>query len=369
MPHVLFNMPSQFGGRPSGVARSAFQLLDSLMEFGNFDYSLRSPWTREQLPDPLRKKSLKVLTIARPPLLILDVLKQALVFPAYCRREGIDLVVNVDPFGSPTGGRARLTIVHDLYFRTIPKQIGKRGVLTNDLIFRLMLLGNDPIVTVSNATKRDLEFWYPQSKDRISTVHWASSLRPNAGLNAAPAVNGRYVMAVGNATENKNFEVLAEAVAKIHPLMPDVAIVHVGADRRESIAGTLQRLGSPVRLVRFADISDEHLASLYRGAGCLCVPSYYEGFCLPVLEAQICGCPVVCADRSATPEVAGEGALLFDPSDSAALGECLKRVLSDTDVAGALAQKGFENVAQFSWETAAREYEAIFRTLLDRHQP
>jgi hypothetical protein len=196
------------------------------MEFGNFDYSLRSPWTRAASGPAAEKIAQSAYNCGR--LLILDVLKQSAVFPAYCRREGIDLVVNVDPFGSPTGGRARLTIVHDLYFRTIPKQIGKRGVLTNDLIFRLMLLGNDPIVTVSNATKRDLEFWYPQSKDRISTVHWASSLRPNAGLNAAPAVNGRYVMAVGNATENKNFEVLAEAVAKI----PTVAPVMPACSRR-----------------------------------------------------------------------------------------------------------------------------------------
>lgn len=367
MPRVLFNLPSQFAGRPSGVARMAFELLDRLIDTGGFEYVLRSPWTLEQLPDFLKSKPLQVVTVPRASILVFDVVRQALSFPSYCRREGIDLVVNLDPFGAATGGRARLMVVHDLYFRTIPEQTGWRAVLTNDLIFRLMLLGNSEIVTVSAATQRDLESWYPQATGRAMTIHSATSLKPAPADIGSSGVAGTYVLAVGNATRNKNFGVLAEAMAKIHASFPDVSLVHVGDDRNEVIATAFKNLASPVRLVRFSGIDDGHLARLYRDASCLCVPSLYEGFCLPVLEAQVSGCPVVCANTSATPEIAGHGALLFDPIDPAALAGCLQRILSSGETSAALVRQGYDNSAKYSWDIAARRYEDVFKRLLSSH--
>ena len=187
MPRILFNMPSQFTGRPSGVARVAFELLHRLIGKSDFEYILRSPWTSRQLPSFLQDRPLEVVVVPRPSILVLDVMRQALTFAAYCRRERIDLVVNLDPFGAATGGKARLMIVHDLYFKTIPQQIGWRARLTNELIYLLMLWGNSDIVTVSNATKADLEHCYPQTKGRITTIHSATSLQPGRGQSSVPA--------------------------------------------------------------------------------------------------------------------------------------------------------------------------------------
>jgi glycosyltransferase involved in cell wall biosynthesis len=364
MPRILFNMPSQFAGRYSGVARIAFELLDRLIDNGNFDYSLRSPWAREQLPASLRAKPLKVITVPRPSILVFDVLRQALTLPGYCRGEGIDLVVNLDPFGAATGGRARLMIVHDLYFCTIPGQIGRRAALTNNLIFKLMLRGNSAIVTVSDATKRDLEFWFPEAKGRATTIHSATSLKPAVDRSEDSEISGRFVLAVGNATSNKNFEVLAEAMAIINSAFPDVSLLHVGDDPSEIIATSLNKLASTVRLIRLSGIDDARLARLYRDASCLCVPSLYEGFCLPVLEAQVSGCPVVCANTSAMPEIAGKGAMLFDPRNPAALADCLQRVLSGPDLSEGLIRLGYDNAAKFSWASTARQYEELFSRLL-----
>jgi glycosyltransferase involved in cell wall biosynthesis len=85
---------------------------------------------------------------------------------------------------------------------------------------------------------------------------------------------------------------------------------------------------------------------------------------LPVLEAQVCGCPVVCSDRSATPEIAGKGAMLFDPTSPGALVACLERVLQDGAISDQLIQLGHENASRFSWEIAARQYQAVFERLL-----
>ena len=179
-------------------------------------------------------------------------------------------------------------------------------------------------------------------------------------------------MAVGNATENKNFGVLAAAAAIIHSSDPDIAMVHVGDDPGEILAQTLKQFNSAVRLLRFSGIEDAQLANLYRHASCLCVPSLSEGFCLPILEAQICGCPVVCSDRSAMPEIAGKGAVLTDPTDPTALATALKSVLDSPEKAASLTQLGLENAKQFSWERTASQYldqdDGVARNHADQRQ-
>jgi glycosyltransferase involved in cell wall biosynthesis len=365
MPKVLFNLPSQHAGRPSGVAIFAFQLLDSLIGKGDFDYVLRSPWKREQLPENLRAKEFEIVTVRRPPFLLLDVLWQCLVFHNFCRRRKIDLVVNMDPYGSPAGGLARLMIVHDLYFRTIATQIPHTVALTNDLIFRLMLSRNSEIVTVSETTKRDLEHWYPQTQGRTTTIHSATSLNLISAYDR-PEIDKPYILTVGNATANKNFSALAKALAFVHVAFPGIVVVHVGSDREEIIASTLRGLSSAVPVLRFEGIPDAKLASLYRHASCLCIPSLYEGFCLPVLEAQVLGCPVVCSDRPALPEIAGAGAFFFDPTDTNALTKALLKVLQNPREAEALIHAGYENSSRFSWDIAARQYAAVFRRVIGK---
>jgi glycosyltransferase involved in cell wall biosynthesis len=189
-------------------------------------------------------------------------------------------------------------------------------------------------------------------------------MRADQYLSSVRAVVGRYVIAVGNATENKNFGALAEAMARMYSSAPDVALVHVGDDPDEILAQMLRRMNSPVRLVRFSRIDDVALASLYRHASCLCVPSLYEGFCLPILEAQICGCPVVCSNRSAMPEIAGKGAILVDPTDPISLADGLNSVLENPVKVATLASLGRENAKKFSWENTAYQYQELFTRML-----
>jgi len=359
-------MPSQFGGKPSGVARMAFCLIEALLKNPEFDYVLRSPWERRDLPTSLQASPLDVITIRRPPVMIADVIKQIVSMPIFCRRHDIDLLVNIDPFGAPTGARARVMIVHDLYFRVLPQQVSRREAFTTDIIYRLMLANHDRVVTVSDATKRDLSHHYPAGAARATTVHSAATLAPISPDVEGPEIEGRYVLAVGNATLNKNFKVLAEAMASLHQVLPDVALVHVGSDPGESIGNVLSARRSTLRLVRLTGIDDNRLARLYRHAECLCVPSLYEGFCLPVLEAQGLGCPVVCSDRSATPEVAGRGAMTFDPEDPEMLSKKLHALLTNKELREKLVQQGLENQRSFSWTSAANQYEEIFRQAISK---
>ncbi|MCJ2049726.1 glycosyltransferase family 4 protein [Methylobacterium sp. J-070] len=354
MPRVLVNMPSQHAGRPSGVALVAFRVMAGLIERGTVSVVLRSPWTREQLPASIRDR-IAVVTVPRPRVMLLDVLRQAITVPRLCRALAIDVVLNVDPYGAAFGGRVRVSVVHDLYFRTMPGRARTREALTTDPIFRLVLGKSARIIAVSETTRHDLGRFYPSLRDRTQTVPSAAMLDPAATDPGSELPAGPYVLAVGNALYNKNFATLARAVATL--ARPGLGIVHVGEDPDEAIAAALG--DAPVRLTRLSRIGDGRLADLYRGALCLCVPSFAEGFCLPVLEAQALGCPVVCSDRSATPEIAGAGALTFDPDDAAALAACLRRLLDEPGLRGALIARGHDNARRYDWAETARRYEAL----------
>ncbi|KQP59963.1 glycosyl transferase [Methylobacterium sp. Leaf111] len=367
MTRVLVNMPSQHGGRPSGVALVAFRVIAGLLDRGNVAVVLRSPWTRAQLPETIRDR-VTVVTVARPRLMILDVLRQAVAVPALCRAEGIDVVLNADPYGAAFGGRARVSVVHDLYFRTIPDCTGWRESLTTDLIFRLVLGNSARVIAVSETTRDSLGRFYPGLRARVRTVPSAAMLHASATRVAPEAGRGAYILAVGNATHNKNFATLARAAAALSPTEPDLAIVHVGEDAQETIAAALA--GAPVRLTRLSRIGEDRLAALYRDALCLCVPSFAEGFCLPVLEAQTLGCPVLCSDRSATPEIAGNGALTFDPADPAALAAALRRLLHEPGLRADLVARGHANARRYDWAETARRYEGVLlEALRDAARP
>ncbi|MEL6059938.1 MULTISPECIES: glycosyltransferase family 4 protein [unclassified Methylobacterium] len=354
MPRVLVNMPTQFGGRPSGVALVAFRVIAGLLDRGTFAVVLRSPWTREQLPPAIRDR-IEVVTVPRPRIMLFDVMRQAFAVPRLCRALTIDLVLNADPYGAAFGGRARVSVVHDLYFRTMPGRSRSREALTTDPIFRFVLANSARVITVSDSTKADLCRFYPFVRDRTHTIPSAAMLDPQA-VDPEPALPpGPFVLAVGNAMYNKNFSTLARAVAALG--RPEIGIVHVGEDPDEAIATALD--GAPVRLTRLSRISEGRLAALYRNALCLCVPSFSEGFCLPILEAQALGCPVICSDRSAMPEIAGAGALTFDPDRAAALAAGLTRLLDERGLRDRLIASGHDNVRRYDWAETARRYEAL----------
>jgi len=187
-----------------------------------------------------------------------------------------------------------------------------------------------------------------------------------SALQAAQArygLSGRYVLAVGSLEPRKNLPRLVHAWEQLQERHPDVALVLVG-----SRAHTLRRVtlgdGRSLRLLGY--VPDSDLSLLYGGATCLAIPSLYEGFGLPVLEAMACGAPVVAARAGALPEVVSDAGLLVDPLDVDQLAATLSRVVVDGDLRAALSQRGVERAGHFSWDRTAA---AIWQVLCDVAEP
>ena len=335
---ILINMPSQFAAKHSGVSRMAFCLLEHLLDQTDHDFVLRSPWSYAQLPTELQHKRLSVIQVSRPKIMVLNVLMQIFSVKFLCRREKIDLIINIDPFGAYIPGFKTITIVHDLYFKIMNVDIGRLPRFTNDLIFKLMAAHGHNIVCVSESTRQDLIRFYPKLAKVSCIIHSDSTLFVNRDhIFPKSPISGRY---------------------------SDIKLVHVGDDMQEVILSNIEDLAIRKNVYRKQGINDLELASLYKHALCLCVPSIYEGFCLPVLEAQDFSCPVVCSNCSATPEIAGKGAMTFEPQNVDMLVKSICLLMDNDDLAKKLRQDGHENKSLFSWKIAAESYAHVIKTAL-----
>jgi glycosyltransferase involved in cell wall biosynthesis len=164
-----------------------------------------------------------------------------------------------------------------------------------------------------------------------------------------------YVVSVGNRKPLKNLGVAAAAVRNVRASHPTLAWVVVG-----------QRFGSPDEvdrskpdlgraLIELTDVADDELRLIYAGAVALLMPSRWEGFGLPALEAMACGTPVVGADIPALREVVGTAGLLCGTDDVAGFGALLRRLLEDDELRLDLSRRGRERSREFTWDSAAAE--------------
>ncbi len=172
-----------------------------------------------------------------------------------------------------------------------------------------------------------------------------------------------YILFLGGITPLKNIGNLLGGfarVAKTH----DVNLVLAGF-KRWSFEGELapiQELGLQDRVKYVGYVPDEDLAALYSAAECLALPSWYEGFGIPIVEAMACGCPVITSTTSACPEVAGDAAILVDPEDVEGMAAAMQRLSLDDLLAEELRARGLRRAATFSWDESARTLLSELRT-------
>ncbi|WP_181727374.1 glycosyltransferase family 4 protein [Streptomyces sp. PT12] len=214
------------------------------------------------------------------------------------------------------------------------------------------------VLTVSGASRREIIDDFAVRPDRVHVVPIGADTRVFHPDPATPRVPGRIVTTSSADAPLKGLIHLVEALAKLRTEHQGAHLVVVGnRPERGPVAEALDRfgLGGAVEFVK--GISDADLAELVRGAHVACVPSLYEGFCLPAAEAMAAGTPLVATTGGAIPEVSGpdgETCLAVPPGDSGALATALGRLLADDALSARIAAAGRERVlARFTWQRAA----------------
>ncbi len=177
-----------------------------------------------------------------------------------------------------------------------------------------------------------------------------------------------YILYVGNVKPHKNIGNLLRAFAQIRTRRDDVDLVFVGGSCKEDrvLSEEAQQLGIMGAIRDLHHLSDEELVCCYNGAEVLAMPSFYEGFGYPVLEAMACGTPTVVSSGGSLPEVAGTASLIVDPTQPEQLADAISSVLQNPETKRDLIAKGRINIQRFSWRTTGRKTLDIYERVLNR---
>ncbi len=166
-----------------------------------------------------------------------------------------------------------------------------------------------------------------------------------------------YLLTVGTLEHRKNLDRLFHAWERITPKIKDTALVVVGQSGRPFRKLRLDHL--PERVLFIPHVSEPDLPSLYSGALSLVIPSLYEGFGLPVVEAMACGIPVIASRSGALPEVISEAGRLVDPYEVDDISQAITQMIADSALREDYASKGLSRAAAFSWDRTAAQIEAV----------
>ncbi|NLG28782.1 MAG: glycosyltransferase family 4 protein [Chloroflexi bacterium] len=270
--------------------------------------------------------------------------------------------------------RRKVLTVHDLSFMRYP-ECSSPALLEYlmDAVPRSVARA-DVLLADSESTRADLVELLHAPAERVVVVYAGVETRfARQPAEAVHAVLDKYklrqpfILGLGTLQPRKNY---ARLIRAYHQLRREHGVPHqlvIGGGRGwlyEEIDATIAELGlgEQVRLPGFVDDAD--LPALYSAADVFAFPSLYEGFGIPILEAMGCGTPVVTANASSLPEVAGDAALLVDPNDVPALAHALWRLIDDVALRDALVARGAAQVARFTWQSAAERLLSVYHETL-----
>ena len=288
----------------------------------------------------------------------------------------VDLFHEPDFVLPPTlPGTPTVLTVHDLTFIRDPESAFPRLRRYLNRVVPRSVARTTHVLADSAATKNDLVELFHTSPDKITVLYGGVDARfaPVTDPKRLAAVRAKYnigldpfILGIGTIQPRKNFRRLVQAFFHLRSpaFASDLKLVIVGGKGwlYDDIFAEVKRLGLEGRVLFPGFVDDDDLPTLYSAAEALAFPSIYEGFGLPILEAMACGTPVVTSVTSSLPELAGDAALLVEPTDVDAIAAALNRLLQEADLRRKLVAAGFNQARKFTWEKAAAQLLEIYNS-------
>ncbi|MBX3054943.1 MAG: glycosyltransferase family 4 protein [Anaerolineae bacterium] len=360
-------LSGEAGYRRAGIHQYVAQVLRHLPADDGLEYVV---FTRHEA-DFLQREGVTAVSTTWPTeKRAARIIWEQTAWPWQAWRRGLHLLHStafVAPLFSPCPA---VITVYDLSFLHFPDRFpaGQRWYLTSQT--RRSCRRARRVITISESGRQDVHrfFGVPLSRIDVVVPGVDEVYRPYPAevVNQFRAEKGygRYLLHVGTLQPRKNIPTLLEAFARLNE--PDLNLVLIGGKGwlYDEIFARVQALGLTERVHFTGYVPDEELPLWYNAAELLVLPSVYEGFGLPALEAMACGTPVVAANSSSLPEAVGNAGLLFAPTDVAELAERLTAVCHNPQLSAKMRALGLAHAAQFSWERAGRETAAVYQAAM-----
>ncbi|MCF0183387.1 MAG: glycosyltransferase family 4 protein [Bacteroidaceae bacterium] len=236
--------------------------------------------------------------------------------------------------------------MHDVAFRTFTEMYSAIDRRIYDLKWAYACRHASHIIAISESTRRDVQRFYGVADDRISVVyqpvHPSYYADPLPRLPRPEGVPEQYNLYVGSINSRKNLLGIAQAMERIpEDRRLPLVVVGNGGEYRRRVQTFIAEKQMERWFVFLGNVGEtERLQALYQHARTFIYPSHYEGMGLPVIEAQLCGCPVITSDVSSLPEAGGDAAILVTSTDTDALATAIERVATDDSLAAEMALQG-----------------------------
>lgn len=278
--------------------------------------------------------------------------------PAFLKTRNSPLLINLANT-APLLYPNKVSTLHDVAFEKFPENFSWRFRTAYRLATPWMLKTSLKILTVSEFSKKEICAVYRVSSQKISVVPNAVS---SAFQEVPSSATERYILAVSSLNRQKNFHGLIDAFGL---LKQDTHKLYIAGALNKNFADPdlVKKIEADPRIKLLGRVSDEELIDLYSGAEAFIFPSFYEGFGIPPLEAQACGCPVLVADTASLPEVCEDSALYCSPHDIKDIAEKMDLLLSTPALAETLKEKGRLNIGRYNWNTSATRLLETIREL------
>jgi len=315
----------------------------------------------------------------------------------------------LDVFFSPTHYLPLITsspsviAILDVSYLYFPELFKKKDLYQLKLWGAYAIKKAKKIITISNSSRNDIIKMYGKKAEDVVVVypgvresalsynvHKVNKVESMNELNKKFGIRGDYILFVGTLQPRKNLVRLIEAFSKIRMDAnnysestqikshsdglgqkirenSELQLVIVGKKgwSFEEILAAPKKFGVEDKVLFLDSVSDEELPFFYKNALCFVLPSLYEGFGLPILEAMQYGCPVATSNVSSLPEAGGDAALYFDPENVEDIKKNLESIIQNPELRERLIKKGYEQVKKFSWEKTASQTLSVLESLVE----
>lgn len=279
--------------------------------------------------------------------------------------KSLDVFHGLESRAARFGRVKQVVTLHEVMHLWMPLVEGDPGRERREREYAVIRARADVVITPSEFERAKILEHLKLPEERVRAIPLAPAADFGARLQPDPAVlsrlkvKGPYLLFVGWLHRRKNVLRLLDAFAQ---LKIKIGLVLAGAQHPSIAAEVEERIARlEGRVQRLGFVADADLPHLYAGARAFLLPSEYESFGIPILEAMACGCPVITSDAASMPEVAGGAAQLCDPADVDSIAAAIRRVVEDDALWKWLRMAGLERARQFTWPAIARRTMEIYR--------
>lgn len=282
------------------------------------------------------------------------------ILPKYLKKHGNPLLLNLGNT-APVFYKNKIFTHHDITYIRFPESYSLRFRLIYQLIASLNFKNSLSFITVSEFSKKDISNFYNVEMEDIHVLYNGvnSSFKEDKCLISVR--EKPFALAVSSPSYHKNFSALIDAFNKIDN---PIELKIIGSST--SVFKSLNNYEVNPKINFLGRISDDELIELYQTAEFFVFPSLYEGFGIPPLEAQACGCPVISSNAASLPEILQDSAYYFNPKDSNSIRDAMLKVLNDSSLRKTLKNSGLNNVKRFSWHSSALKLDLLLNDLKEK---